>query len=176
MPDISVAYERYKFLGYEFLTWLWFLIEKDREQLNKMEEELTSLEIGNRIVLENRLGETAESITIKGDDADLKEGMLALRKGAVVTELNLVYTWGDQEWRFTMKGENFNLANLKPPETGAAESKDDIEGAILEKIYLYEKAVSLVDRIFAHFIRLRISNDWNEKAVPLLKEWMMRDS
>lgn len=173
MPDISVAYERYKFLGYEFLTWLWFLIEEDREQLNKMEEELTSLEIGNRIVLENRRGETAESITIKGDDADLKEGMLALRKGAVVTELNLAYIWGDQEWRFTIKGENFNIANLKSPETGPAESKDDIEGAILEKIYLYEKAVSLIDKIFARFIRLRISKDWNEKAVPLLKEWML---
>lgn len=30
MLDVSVSYDRYKFLGYEFLTWLWFLIEKDQ--------------------------------------------------------------------------------------------------------------------------------------------------
>ena len=29
MLDIAVAYNRYKFLGNEFLTWLWFMIETD---------------------------------------------------------------------------------------------------------------------------------------------------
>ena len=33
MLDVSVSYNRYKFLGHEFLTWLWFLIEKDRKLL-----------------------------------------------------------------------------------------------------------------------------------------------
>ncbi|MDM8524905.1 hypothetical protein QUF80_16165 [Desulfococcaceae bacterium HSG8] len=172
MLDIAVSYNRYKFLGYEFLTWLWFLTDKDREQLNKWDQELTSLDIGNRIVLENRLNDAVETLTIKGDDAGLEEGILALRKGSVVTELNLLYKSGDHEWRFTIKGESFNISNLKTPETGGIESKDDIEGAVLEKIYLHEKIATFIDNVFKHFIQLRISEDWDKQVVPLLRKWI----
>ena len=29
MLDLAVAYNRYRFLGDEFLTWLWYTIEND---------------------------------------------------------------------------------------------------------------------------------------------------
>ena len=102
MLDVAVAYNRFKFLGDEFLTWLWFIIENDPGYLKNMSPAKPSLEIGNRIVLENRHQQTVESITIKGDDANLEEGVLALRKGAVVTEMNLCLKSDDQEWRFTI--------------------------------------------------------------------------
>jgi len=172
MLDVSVSYERYKFLGHEFLTWLWFLIEKNQESLRHTDENLTSLEIGNRIVLENRLSDNVEILTIKGDDAGLEEGMLALKKGAVVTEMNLVYKSGGYEWRFSIKGESFNIGNLKPPETAPAEAESDKEGAILEKIYLHEKVFSLIDNIYKYFIKIRISDEWNSMTVPLLKNWI----
>ena len=172
MLDISVAYNRYKFLGHEFLTWLWFLIEKDRALLKKLDPELVALDIGNRIVLENSMHDAVESITIKGDDAGLEEGVLALRKGAMVTEMNLIYSSGDHEWRFTLKGESLSIANLRTPETGPLESKEDVEGIILEKVYLYERAVRLVDKLFNYFIKMRISDDWREQTVPMLKQWV----
>ena len=53
------------------------------------------LEIGNRVVLVNQIDEDAlETVTIKGDQAWLEEGLLALQKGAVVTEINLVMRAG----------------------------------------------------------------------------------
>ncbi len=173
MPDSSVSYEQYKFLGFEFLTWLWFLIEKDRDRLKETDKELISLEIGNRIVLENFRNDQAETVTIKGDDAGLEEGILALRKGSVVTEISLVYSSsGSREWRFTLKGESFNIANLKSPAAGKAESDDDTEGVILEKIYLYEKIVRWTDEVFSRFIKLRISKDWNQTELKLMREWI----
>jgi hypothetical protein len=42
-------------------------------------------------------------LPLKGDDAGLEEGMLSLRKGAVVTEFHLSYTAGDQQWQFISK-------------------------------------------------------------------------
>jgi hypothetical protein len=173
MPDASVSYEQYKFLGFEFLTWLWFLIEKDQDRLKETDKELISLEIGNRIVLENFRNDQAETVTIKGDDAGLEEGILALRKGSVVTEISLVYSSsGSREWRFTLKGESFNIANLKSPATGQAESEDDMEGIILEKVYLYEKIVRWTDEVFSRFIKLRISKDWNQTELKLMREWI----
>ncbi len=172
MLDVAVSYNRYKFLGYAYLTWLWFVIEKDQDRIKKLDREPVSLQIGNRIVLENRQKDTVESITIKGDDADLEEAILALRKGAVVTELNLSYKTGDQEWRFTIKAESLNIAGLKCPQTGFVGSEEDLEGAVLEKVYLYDKAVQLTDNLFKQFMTLRVLEDWDKKVVPLMRKWI----
>ena len=172
MLDVAVSYNRYKFLGYEYLTWLWFVIEKNQDKIGEPDREPVSLEIGNRIVLENKQKDAVESITIKGDDAGLEEGILALRKGAVVTELNLSYKTGDQEWRFTIKAESLHTAGLKCPQTGPVDSEEDVEGAVLEKVYLYDKAIQLTDNLFKQFITSRVSEDWDKKVVPLMRQWI----
>ncbi len=87
------------FLGHEFLTWLWFVVENDHEKIEKLDLDPVYLETGNRIVLENRREGTVESITIKGDDAGLEEGVMALSKGASVKEINLSCKIGEQEWQ-----------------------------------------------------------------------------
>ncbi len=172
MLDVSVAYNRYKFLGYEFLTWIWYTMEEDREKLHTIDPELVSLDIGNKIILENCINDAVESITIKGDEADLKEGFLALRKGAVVTEIHLSYKSGDHQWLFTIKGESLNISNLKTPETGPVEKKEDLDAAVLEKVFLYEKVVVLIDNIYKHFIHLRVSGQWDRTVVPKIKKWV----
>ena len=172
MLDIAIAYSRYRFLGNEYLTWLWFIIENEMAHLNQLDEDFTSLEIGNRMVLENRRGEGVETITIKGDEASLEEGLLALKKGALVSEVNLRYRCGDQTWQFNIKGESLNLSSLKPPETGKVESKADIEGAVLEKIFLYDKVVEFVERSYQNFIKKRLSEDWQKKVVPQIAQWV----
>ena len=172
MLDISFAYSRYKFLGNEFLTWLWFIVENDMERLKKIEKDLVYLNIGNRIVLENKINDAVETITILGDDAGLEEGIISLGKGAVVTEINLLYKSGDNEWRFTIKGESMNISNLKIPETAIVESSEEIEGMVLEKAYLYEKATELIDNLFNEFIKLRVSGKWSESVVPEIRKWI----
>ena len=154
MLDVSVSYNRYKFLGYEYLTWLWFVVETRQEQIASATDNAVTLGLGNRIVLENKKKDAQESITIQGDEAGLEEGMLALKKGALVTELNLLLRIGDQDWRFTVKGE------------------EDLEGAVLEKVHLCEQAIVAMDNIFKVFIGLRISDDWNKKVVPRMKKWI----
>lgn len=173
MLDVSISYNRYKFLGHEFLTWLWYRIEKEPELICGPDKEVATLEIGNRIVIENRQGdETVETVTIKGDHAGLEEGVLSLKKGAVVTELNLIYRFMENEWRFSVKGESLSLSSLKPPETAAAESDSDMEGVVLEKIYLYDKALAMLTFLFQQFIENRVSDDWFEQGVGPMRRWI----
>ena len=172
MLDVSVAYDRYKFLGHEFLTWLWFIMDVDQTSIVKTNKDMVSLEMDNRIVLENSLDDRVENIRIKGDDAGLEEAKISLQKGGVVTELNFSFKSGDHEWKFNIKGESLNISSLKSPETGKIEKNDDIEGAVLEKIYLYEKVVSLVENLYNQFIYLRISNKWDDDIVPRIKKWI----
>ncbi|MFH2011970.1 MAG: hypothetical protein ABIJ37_04580 [Pseudomonadota bacterium] len=172
MLDISIAYNRYKFLGYEFLTWLWYLIEKEQRTINEIVKEPIFLEIGNRIVLENLRKEVLESVTIRGDDAGLEEGIMALRKGAVVTEINLIYKDNDFESNFTIKGESLDISGLRVPKPGYVESRKDLEGAVIEKAYLCNRVLQLIDNLFKQFIRLRNSKDWVSKVVPHIRQWI----
>lgn len=174
MIDVAVAYNQYKFLGFEFLTWLWLMIENEPQQLMAPGQENQVLLVGNRIVLENFHPEAVEKITIKGDDADMEEGIVALRKGAYVTELNLIYQKNEYLWRFNLKGESLNISNLKLPDTAEVENSDDIEGALLEKIYLYEEITGSLQQLYASFTEKRISPDWLHKIVPKLKQWIIK--
>jgi hypothetical protein len=173
MLDTAVAYRRYQFIGDEFLTWLWYVIEKKRPLLRDIDPELSSLEIGNRMVLVNRYRmDSDETVTIKGDEANMDEGLLALRKGAMVAELNLVYRSAEREWRFNLKGESLNISSLRVPDTGTVETHEEIEGAVIDKVYLIERAVNLVNALFAHFIKSRVTNDWSGKTVPAIRRWI----
>ena len=172
MLDVAIAYNRYRFLGNEFLTWLWYTLENRSAQLLEIDTYLSTLEIGNRMVLENRRSEGLETITIKGDDAGLEEGLLALKKGALVTEMNLIYRSGDITWQFNLKGESLNISSFKTPETAVTQTKEDIEGAVLEKIFLYEKVILFIEGAFRYFVRLRISDDWEKKMISQMKQWI----
>lgn len=72
----------------------------------------------------------------------------------------------------TLKGESFDIAGLKTPDSGPLETSEDLEGRFLEKVYMDEKAIQLVDNLYRYFLRLRISNDWNENNVPRLRKWL----
>ncbi|MFZ7124880.1 MAG: hypothetical protein ACOWWM_01850 [Desulfobacterales bacterium] len=173
MLDVAYAYRRYQFLGDEFLTWLWFVVDNRYALLREVDPEIDALEIGSRMVLQNRrANEGIETLTIKGDNADLEEARLALKKGAMVSEIHLVYRAGEQEWQFSLKGESLNLSNLKTPETGRVESSDELEGAVIEKLFLYGKVTELIRELFRRFIRIRIANEWKDSEIPAIRKWL----
>jgi hypothetical protein len=172
MLDVSVAYNRYKFLGHEFLTWLWYMIDTDFQSLQKADPEMEALAIGNRIVLENHRHNRDETITIRGDGAGLEEGVMALTKGAKVTEMHLVFRAGELEWRFSIKGESMSLSGLKTPQTAKLETLEDMEGAVLEKIYLVQRVIDLVQQLYARFAEQRFGPDWDKKTVYQIMEWI----
>jgi hypothetical protein len=171
MLDIAAAYNRYRFLGNEFLTWIWFAIENDEEIIRQCDPDAESLDVGNRMALEHRWANGVETIAIKGDAAGLEEGLLALQKGAQVTEINLIYKSGTLKWQFSLKGESLSFSGLKLPETAAAEQSEDMEGIVLEKIYLYEKPFQFIDELYRRFIELRLSQQW-QATLAGMKKWV----
>lgn len=172
MLDVSVAYNRFRFMGQEFLTWLWYVIatEKDKNIFEK--DSNITLAVGDRMVLENRRSKDIEIITIKGSQSDLKEGIVALMKGALVAELGLTIHVDDQPWKLTLKGESLGITNLKTPATTRPYTTDDLEGAVLEKIYLYGTVFDLTDQLFQAFIQQRIGTDWDNHIKKDIKTWI----
>jgi len=170
MLDVSVAYNRYKFLGHEFLTWLWFVIETRADRMKDADGTAVSLVLGDRIVLENHRKEALESITIKGSEAELEEGRLSVKKGAVVTELNLRLHQDDRTWLFDIKGESLSVSGLKVPVFDG--EKGDMEAVILEKMDQYEKVLAFVRHLYKEFIGLRTSGEWDKKTLHSMRKWI----
>lgn len=174
MLDIATAYNKYKFLGNDYLTWIWFLIETDQNITSLIvSKESITLEIGNSIVLENVLGDKSkEKITIKGDQAGLEEGTTALKKGAFVTQINLICKINEDEYRLTIKGESLNITGLKTPKIDLSRDEDETEAILLEKAFLTFNLLNVIDTLFLKFIELRISDDWYSREFKQIKEWI----
>jgi hypothetical protein len=172
MLDVSVSYNRYRFLGAEFLTWLWYVMERDQTSIKLSKENRGILTVGNRVVIQNDRNDSMEQVRIKGDNADLGEGMLALKKGGLVTEINLTYLLGEQEYRFNLKGESLGLTGLKTPPSAPVEAADELEGAVIEKVALCEVVTDLIDGLFHRFVKLRVSGQWEMEVVPKVREWI----
>jgi hypothetical protein len=178
MLDIATAYNKYSFLGNEFLTWLWFMIETGQDITQAIKsKDLVTIEIGNALVLENALGDNAkEKITIKGDQAGLEEGTTALKKGARVTEMNLICKLGDEEtYQFTIKGESFNITGLKTPAAAGDGSDDEMEGRIVEKALLVLRITQIIDTLFFTFLDQRIHDDWKHRGYDQMRSWIYND-
>ncbi len=178
MLDIATAYNKYSFLGNEFLTWLWFMVETGQDITQAIESrDPVSLDIGNSLVLENSLGDNArEKITIKGDQAGLEEGTTALKKGAKVTEMNLICKLGpEEEYHFTLKGDSFNITGLKTPAAAGDGSDDEIEGRIIEKALLLFRITQVIDTLFFTFLKQRTADDWKHKGFDPMRTWIYND-
>ncbi|MFP4476555.1 MAG: hypothetical protein ACLFOY_13445 [Desulfatibacillaceae bacterium] len=173
MLDVAVSYRRYYFLGQEFLTWLWYATENEPESLSELFSEGVVVTVGNRIMIERRNQEDVERVTIRGDQAEMDEGLVALRKGGLVVEVHLVVEVGDFQWTFNVKGESLTISGLKVPATAGVEAPDELEGAVLEKAALCEKAVQVLDTLYSHFLKLRVSENWQTRVVPAVRTWCM---
>ncbi|MFA5904162.1 MAG: hypothetical protein WC836_09505 [Desulfobacula sp.] len=174
MLDIATAYNKYKFLGNDFLTWIWFSIETGKDfSILLNSKDVITLEIGNSIVLENKLGDKSkEKIIIKGDEAGLEEGTTALKKGAWVTQINLMCKINEDEYKFTIKGESYNISGLKTPKTDLSKSGDEIEGLVLEKAFFCFRIYEVIDTLFLKYLEQRVSDDWNHKGLQDIKNWI----
>ena len=174
MLDIATAYNKYKFFGNDFLTWIWFLIETDQNISSILNtKDTVTLEVGNSIVLENKLGDkTKEKVSRKGDQAGLEEGTTAVKKGAWGTQINLICKINEDEYKFTIKGESFNITGLKTPKTELSKKEDEIEGLILEKSFFCFKIFEVIDTLFLKYLEQRISDDWNSKGLQDIKTWI----
>lgn len=154
------------------MTWLWFVLENNQNLLTSVDPDCAALEIGNRIVLENRKTKSVERITIKGDDAGLEEGRLALRKGALVSEIALVYKTGEYQWQFNIKGESLAIGSLKTPGPSSPQGSENFTDFLLERYEFITKIVYFIENIYKTFIRLRLSPQWTVKQVPSIRKWI----
>jgi hypothetical protein len=165
-----------KTLGREFLTWLWFKSEERNGMIMIPDIGETEIHFVRRLVLESGDGEYSESVVCQGMHTDLREGREALRQGKKIREARLQLTRDAATWEFTFKADRFQFQSLKMPVVmDLDEQQDNRDGRILERIYLLETVVRVMDRLFMLFLALRLSDAWQQERIRMEK-WLQSSS
>ena len=72
----------------------------------------------------------------------------------------------------TLKAADFSLNSLKTPKIDKSDRDDDPNSLFLEKVFLIETAVTLLDCLYRQFLGLRLDEGKWKKTTDKMMQWM----
>ena len=174
MRDLLELLYAYRFLGREFLIWLWFASETYPDGLIRLpDQDAVQVGVGNRLVLETGDGEYRETLVLLGHRSDLQEARLGLRQGKLPEEMQLKLARGREEWFFNLKATTLEVKGLRRQGGPAAQEGDDPETQFFDQMYQVEAVSELIDGLFLLFLDRRLSPAWEQEDLPRLRDWLL---
>lgn len=160
-----------RFLGYEFLTWLWCFSELSDGKLQLSEKQTAELTLGERVVL-CIPGEGREKVICTTQANALHEARTALQQGKLVEELQIFLKIGENDYFLTIDSSLWAIKGLKTPKQAPDYEEEDAEGRFLEKMFFIEEVSSALNAMYAQFLTNRLSPAWESDTLPVLKQWI----
>jgi hypothetical protein len=160
-----------RFLGYEFLTWLWCFSEQPENNVTLKSGRVGSVHLGQRLVL-NRPDDGRERVVCTTQASALHEARTALQQGKWIQEVQLVLRTGDHEYTLTLDNSLWAVKGLKTPKQLPDFEAEDEEGRFLEKMFFLEEVFSAFDFLYAKFLDARLGSRWESDVLPGLQAWM----
>lgn len=167
-----------RFVGQEFLTWLWWKSEERGGSVALPDGEITVV-FEKHMLLESGEGESSEKIVCTGLQAELQEARTGLQMGKKLEQARIVIGHNNYEYGLTLSGALMEFRNVRLPKTDASESgqsdnPEETEGMVLERIFLFEELIKLVHQLFRLFLKRRLSSDWQED-LQTMRKWVAQD-
>jgi len=163
------------FLGREFLTWLWFKCDQSGGRIEIPGKKVVEVLFLDQMTLDLSDAETPQTVTLKGEYSELREGLAALREGKKIEEARISVKAADNDFSMILKGTWFSFGSLRTPPilpASEADEEEPIEGVFLEKVSLIEESMEIVDSLFEYFLKLRVSDQWETEEFPALRRWV----
>ena len=116
MDLVDIISEK-KFLGQEFLTWLWYKSEERGGAILLTGAGDIQLVFEKHMLLESGEGESLERLTCNGLQTELQEARTGLFMGKKLERAHIYLAKGDYEWRFSLSATLFEFRNVSLPKT-----------------------------------------------------------
>jgi len=160
-----------EFLGREFLTWLWFRSEIDEGVFDLEDAGTVEVWFEGKMTLEADGEDQSGRVTCSGVARSLREARFALTRDKKITQATVRLLKGDDEWSFSLDAAWLNLSSMKTPRV-MQDSNEDPDGLFYERMFLMEQPIAVVNSLFAKFILLRVSPEWQNDELPALTAWI----
>jgi len=192
--NLADRIEKRRFIGREFLLWLWFESELFEATLATARHGSFGLWIEGQLVL----SAGSETTRIKGSyptgAREAKEGLLV---GKLPELAGIHLSWREQDFQFVLRAERLAVSGLKlptvlggaederpvslapsrpvrkrrGPDDGREEEHADHE-AFYERMTLTREVEALLETLYADFLNLRMVAVWNDEVVPFMRTWV----
>ncbi|MDR3631591.1 MAG: hypothetical protein P4L42_14815 [Desulfocapsaceae bacterium] len=176
MDLVDIIAEK-KFLGQEFLTWLWWKSEERGGSVALPGQGDISIIFEKHMLLEYGEGEANEKLICRGLQTELKEARTGMSIGKKLEQARLRLEQDQHEWSFTLAAGSMEFRNVRLPKTAESEEGDPVnnkaetEGMILERVYLFEELIRIVTDLFRMFLEIRIGAQWREEILKM-RNWV----
>jgi len=167
--DLVDRIETTRFLGNEFLLWLWFAGDVTGGQHAVGDRGMVEVSLESQLKLTDPLSER-ESISMRGEDPfGSAEADQALKSGKLPAKVLLRIKQGESEWVATLSGPALALSGVKLPAL-LNQSEDE---PLFERLRLLEQIDDLIHELYRQFLTVRLSPSWDSELFPALKSWVL---
>lgn len=166
MKDLAALVEMNRFVGREFLLWLWFESEINETNLSPTRADPIALWLEVELTLADDTEETRVRAGMPGATPEAKQ---ALRQGKLPKATRLRAVLHDLEYSWKMKADDLAIATLKVP--AQLRAQDDKYEALYERMHLVENIEGELEALFRDFLALRLDAAWDRVVVRELKRW-----
>ena len=169
--DLVDLINRTRFLGPEFLTWLWYRVEVQQGVFD-LGGELGPFELwfDDRLVVGSATLGAQENHFKGGHPASSAEARTALRIGKLANQARLRIVRASAEWSFILK-DDLSVAGVKIPAVLGREDEEQLD----ERMLLLDQLDAMVKGLLAQFLALRVSPEWTTDELPALLAWVRTD-
>ncbi len=187
--------EKRRFVGREFLLWLWFESELFDATLQTQQHGDFELWLEKRLVVSGTEGSTRVTAPRPGVGREAKEALLRDRLpesagvhiGLADAEFSFALTADTLgvsalKWRPVLGEDGSSAGELQPdvsseldaaaePAFGDPANRDPADAALYERLRMIAVLDQLLETLYSEFLVLRLSDSWCELVVPLLRRW-----
>lgn len=160
-------------LAGEFYVWLWWASEQ-REATFALGGDHGNVEVwvDERLAFRNP-NDTKISAVMTGENPSATlESRAALLGGKVLQDVRLRIRRDDKEYSVTLKGPEMHLQRVKLPQVVDGGE----EGAVYDRMFLYEQLCFIVSALFGEFARERMSDRWDGEILPSMQDWVQGEA
>ena len=162
-----------RFLGQEFLTWLWYKSEERGGSVEVPGRGDVTVAFEKHMLLESGEGQDQEKVICRGLQTELKEARAGLLLAKKPEQARLRLSWNEQEFGVTLTAAVFEFRNIRLPKTAAESDEDEggLEARLLDRIGLFELLCELVLDLFRLFLSIRLSGAWPQELAAI-RAWV----
>lgn len=166
--DLVDRIETTRFLGGEFLLWLWFSRDVTGGEIQIKGKGMLIVSLETQLGLADPVADR-ERVSIRGmDPFGSAEAGEALVTGKLPRKVGLRIVFEQAEWVVTLDSNTLALSGVKLP----ALSSQASEELFHERVRSLEQIHDLVHALYAHFLGVRLAPTWDSDVAPALKRWV----
>lgn len=170
--DLSLVERENTILGQDFLTWLWYKTDAENILFKLDDNRTFTVQFEQKLSVQGGEGETKATATVSSPAGELSEAKTGLIHGKKVNKAQLLFSIDEDDWLVQINATDFGLSGLKTPKIATNDEEgDDPDAKFLEKMFLLERCLEMVDIVFKQFLAVRMSRDWAEESAKV-KLWI----